>query len=111
MITVFRGDDVDMTFNFKELNGTAIDLTGCTLFFTIKSTEDDTDAQAKYSGTLSITSPETSGTATLSIPSSSTIYLKGNYKMDIQIKTSVGKIRTPFKVDLFVDDDVTIRTT
>ena len=111
MIIVFRGDDVDITFTFKESNGTSIDLTGCTLFATIKSSIEDTDANAKYSAYLTIQSPETGGIATLSIPASTMFYLRGTYIMDIQIKTSAGKIRTPFKADFFVDEDVTIRTT
>lgn len=111
MITVFRGDDVDITFVFEEINGSPIDLTGCVLFATIKSNINDTDAQAKYSGYLTIVSPETDGTAILSIPAATMIYLRGIYILDIQIKTSTGKIRTPFKADFFVDEDVTIRTT
>ena len=110
MIKVFRGDDIEITFNFKESNGTPTDLTGCTLFCTLKSSVEDTDANAKYSGTLTISSPETAGVAVLSIPSTTTIFLRGNYLMDIQIKTASGKIRTPFKVDFFFDEDVTIRT-
>ena len=110
MIKVFRGDDVDLTFYFEEANGTPIDLTGCTLFATIKSSIDDTDAQAKYATYLTIQSPETAGIATLSIPATTMFYLRGGYIMDIQIKTAAGKIRTPFKADFFCEEDVTIRT-
>lgn len=110
MIKVFRGDDVDITFTFEESTGAAIDLTGCTLFGTIKSSVDDTDAQAKYAAYLTIASPETAGIAIFSIPVLTMFYLRGPYIMDIQIKTAAGKIRTPFKADFFVDEDVTIRT-
>lgn len=109
MIKVFRGDDVDITFTFKDRYGAVIDLTGCTLFATIKSSIDDTDTQAKYATYLTISSPETLGTAVLSIPAATMFYLRGGYIMDIQIKTAAGKIRTPFKVDIFCDEDVTIR--
>lgn len=110
MIKVYRGDDIEITFNFKESNGTPTDLTGCTLFCTLKSSVEDTDANAKYSGTLTISSPETAGVAVLSIPATTMCYLRGGYIMDIQIKTAAGKIRTPFKVDFSVEEDVTIRT-
>jgi hypothetical protein len=111
MITVFRGDDLSLTFYFKDSAGTAIDLTGCTLFATVKSSVEDTDANAKLAKTMTISTPATAGIATLEATATEMLYLRGQYILDIQIKTAAGKIQTPFKSDFYVDEDVTIRTT
>lgn len=110
MIEVFRGDDLSLTFYFKEDDGSAIDLTGCTLFGTIKSSVEDPDASAKISKYLSILAPATGGVATLSATATEMLYLRGRYVMDIQIKTAGGVIQTAFKSDFYVKEDVTIRT-
>lgn len=110
MITVFRGDDLSLTFTFKTALGAAIDLTGCTLFATVKSSIEDTDAQAKLSKTMTIVAPETSGVAMLVVSAAEMSVLRGQYILDIQLKTAAGQIQTPFKSDFYVDEDVTIRT-
>lgn len=110
MITVFRGDDLSLTFRFKDSAGVAVDLTNCTLFATVKSSIEDADAAAKLSKTLSITAPATDGIAVLSATAAEMLYLRGQYILDIQLKTGGGLIRTPFKSDFYVDEDVTIRT-
>ena len=109
MITVFRGDDLSLTFYFKDSTGAAIDLTGCTVFATVKSSVEDADASAKLSKTLTLT--PALGKAVLEATAAEMLYLRGQYVMDIQLKTAAGAIRTPFKSDFYVDEDVTIRTT
>lgn len=109
MISVFRGDDLSLTLYFKDDTGTAIDLTGCTLFTTIKRSIEDADADAVLTPTTSITSPETSGIVTITAPNTDMVALRGQYILDVQIKNVSGKIITPFKSDFYVDEDVTIR--
>lgn len=110
MISVFRGDTLNITFTFKDNIGAPMDLTGCTLFCTIKSSIEDADSDAKLSKLLSITLPTTAGIAILSATTDEMRYLRGQYIMDIQLKLADGSIQTPFKTDFYVDEDVTIRT-
>lgn len=109
MIKVFRGDDLDLTFYFKDRAGAVIDLTGCTLFATVKFSVEDTDAQAALSKTLTIDT--VAGSGRLQATATEMLYLRGPYVLDLQLKTAAGVIETPFKTDFFVDEDVTIRTT
>lgn len=111
MITVFRGDDLDLTISFKTVTGAAIDLTGCTLFATVKSSVEDPDASAALTPTATINSPESAGTCSVTATAIQMSALRGQYIFDIQLKTAAGKIRTPFKSDFYVDEDVTIRVT
>lgn len=111
MITVFRGDDLDLTLYFKESSGAAVDLTGCTIFATVKSSIEDPDASAVLTPVCTISSPETAGIVTITATAVQMSALRGQYVLDIQLKTAAGKIQTPFKSDFYVDEDVTIRTT
>lgn len=109
MLSVYRRDDKTFTFYFYDENGSAIDLTDCTLFVTVKQNIDDTDANAKISGTLTVTAPATAGIATWTLTPSDTQYLAGQYFWDIQLKNSIGKITTVIKDVFEVIPDVTIR--
>jgi hypothetical protein len=109
MITVFRGDDLDLTLSFKTVTGAAIDLTGCTLFATVKSSIEDPDTSAALTPTVTISTPETAGICTVTATATQMSALRGQYILDVQLKTAAGKIRTPFKSDFYVDEDVTIR--
>lgn len=94
MLTVNRRDDKTFTFYFYDASGAAVNLTGCTLFTTVKQNRDDLDASAKISTTLTISAPATAGIATWALVPADTQYLKGQYYWDVQLKNAAGKITT-----------------
>ena len=111
MLTLTRRDDKVITFTFYDKDGSAINLTGCALYTTVKQSRDDTDANAKIASTLTIATPATSGIATWTIVPTDTQYLRGLYFWDVQLKDSSSKISTIINDMIEVVEDVTIRTT
>lgn len=109
MLSVVRRDDKVFTFYFYNESGTAIDLSGCALYTTVKQNTDDTDANAKISSTLAISSPATAGIATWTLVPADTQYLNGIYQWDVQMKSATGKITTLIKDVIEIIPDVTVR--
>jgi len=92
--TVYRGDTFSEQFIFEDTDNVAIDITGWTLFFTIKKNKSDGDSDAVISKTItSIPSPEL-GIYTLTIPASEMNDLVGMYYYDCQMKTADGNVYT-----------------
>jgi hypothetical protein len=111
MLQVTRRDDKVFTFYFYDDTGAALNLTGCALYTTIKQNPDDVDASAKYSGTLTISTPATAGIAVWTISKTDLQYLSGVYYWDVQLKDGSGNITTVINDFIEVKKDVTIRTT
>ncbi len=109
MLTVVRRDDKVFTFYFYDEDGDPIDLTNCSLFTTVKQNQEDTDANAKISTTLTIVAPATGGIATWTLAPADTQYLLGVYYWDVQLKSSTGKITTLIRDRIEILPDVTIR--
>lgn len=107
MISIVQGDDKVLTFSFKNSTGTAYDLTGCTIFVTVKRNVEDADS-ILINTTLASSAPAT-GVATWTLVPADTKYMLGLYKMDIQIKTAAGKINTVLRDDFQVLDERTKR--
>ena len=109
MLTVVRRDDKVFTFYFYDEDGDAVDLTDCSLFTTVKQYQEDVDASAKISSSLSIVAPAVNGIATWTLVPADTQYLLGQYYWDVQMKNSVGKITTLIRDIFEVLPDTTIR--
>ncbi len=108
-----RGDDWDFPFNFKDGANVAIDITGWTIFFTIKSAIDD----AADDSAAVLTKDQTShtnaalGLTTISIEDIDTKDLNAvEYWYDFQYKDSSGKIKTIMRGIMIIAKDVTRRT-
>jgi hypothetical protein len=113
-ITVVRGDDHTLTFTLKDENAAVVDLTGATVFFTVKkativeSSTDDTNAS--ISKTLAASDP-TNGIALVYLTNSDTnLDPTVSYLYDFQVKFSDGKIRSVVSGAFIVTADVTRRT-
>ena len=96
------GDDYDMQFTAENLTpaGTAIDLTGAKVWFTIKSDPLDDDASALLAVNtaddptkITIDTP-LSGIFTMRFKAADTAGLEGLFPYDIQIKLASGKLFT-----------------
>jgi hypothetical protein len=110
-IEIIRGDDISFATTFTDENGDAVNLTGSTVFFTVKEDYDKTDAEAVISkSVISHTSPA-SGITSIVLTNSDTTITPGDYYWDIQIKDSNSKISSIKAGKFIVSADITNRTT
>lgn len=109
-LQIKRGDTWSRTMYFQDANGSPIDITGWTIFFTVKAKADDLDAAAVISKTITVFSDPTSGEAEISLTSTDTNQAIGSFLFDIQIKTNLGEIITVLEGIIDITKDITIRT-
>lgn len=110
IMRVIRGDDSDFELTFTDVDGEVIDLTGGTVFFTVKDNKGDTDAEAVITTEIdTFEAPET-GICTLSLSSTETDITTGDYWYDIQLKDSLGRISSTYAGKFIVSKDITLRT-
>ena len=106
-ITHTRGDTFVRNLHLANSVGTAINLTGATIVFTIR--KDFTDASALVSSTAVIATPE-SGDAVVTVSAAAmklALPLVGTYYYDFQLTDSLGVISTIVKGNFFNSYDVT----
>ena len=89
-LTIKRGNPYDATITVTNSSGTAYDLTGKTLFFTVKKTTDMSTDDALAVITKDITSHTNavSGITTLSLTATQTDIVPGDYNWDLRIYQS-----------------------
>jgi hypothetical protein len=110
-ISVIRGDDVTLNATFKDENGTAINITGYTVFFTVKNNyTSTTDDNALISKTVTSHSDPTNGQTTITLSNTDTNLDEGNYFYDFQTKDGSNKISSTSRGTFTVSLDVTRRT-
>lgn len=107
-LKAFRGDDGLITLKF--LRGEADqDITGWTVFFTMKKNIEDADDDADLKKDVTVhTSPTTGETAITWTDVEADDFL-GVYYFDIQYKDDTGEIKTVMKGTLTFIEDVTRR--
>lgn len=110
-LVAIRGDDEDYEVTVKDEDGVVIDLTGGTLFFTVKENKTDTDAQSLIYKTITSFDAPTTGIQIISLTHDDTDINPGDYWFDIQFKTSEGAITSRRAGKFIVERDITIRTT
>lgn len=108
-LEVTRGDDKPLTLTFTDINGTPINITGYTVFFTVKKDYALADAQANISKTVTSHTNPTSGATTVNLTHDDTDITPGNYYYDVQVKDTSNKITTILVDDFIVQPDVTRR--
>lgn len=109
LIQLIRGDDTTLTITFTDETGTAIDLTGKTVYFTVKkdsdlSKSDDTSAIIKK--TITAHSDPILGKTVVTLSNTDTNQAIGFYWWDLQILSS-GKKASSLKGQLEIIQDVT----
>ena len=110
---IYRGDDVSYTVTFKDANSVAIDITGSTVFFTVKNFSDTVanDTAALISKTITTHTTPLSGITTISLTAAETAAIVvGSYKYDIQYKSATNVVRTVTSGTIQFLDDVTKRS-
>jgi hypothetical protein len=106
-----RGDDFDLNVTFKDSAGAAIDITGCTVFFTMKSDPEDADADAVVEKTVTIHTDPAHGITLVSLDHSDTDLLKGRYYYDLQLVDDVTHVVHSTRAGVCeVYEDITRRT-
>jgi hypothetical protein len=109
-LQIIRGDDVDIQVTFKNSEGEVIDITGSTVFFTVKKRLADTDEQAYISKNVTSHSNPTEGIAIVKLNASDTNITPGKYHYDVQVRLASGSISSSVRGLIEVIKDVTIRT-
>ncbi len=107
-ITIYRGDDVTFQITFKDNSGTAVDITGATLYFTAKTNNDDADGSAVIQSSNSTLSDPSNGIGEAVLSNSDTDVTPGKYFYDIQIITAGGEITTAMIGKVTVKQDITL---
>jgi hypothetical protein len=109
-LSIKRGDNWSRTLYFEDEDGSPIDITGWTLFFTVKVNADDLDNAAIIAKTITVFTDPVSGEAGISLSSADTNQAIGSFLWDIQVKTNLGQIITVAEGILTITKDITIRT-
>ena len=112
MLEIIRGDTISLPITIKDSDGVAIDITGATVFFTIKSDETLADTSASVSKTVTSHPAPASGQTTVELdPTDTEDLTAGIYYWDIQIKYSDDTIQSTKAQQVRVLADITRRTT
>jgi len=105
---VFRGDTFKKTLKFTDENGNPIDITGWTVYFTVKKPayvpDDSDDSEALKQIIINVASG-TSGVCTISWENVDISPFE--YAYDIQIKKATGEVLTMLYGKFIVEADVT----
>jgi hypothetical protein len=115
-LRMFRGDSRTWVVNFKDKStGNPIDITGYTLFFTVKDKNryltDASDSSAIISKNVTTHVDSSSGISQIVITSSDTTSITPKaYIYDIQLKDSYDRVFTIDSGNFLIDADVTRRT-
>jgi len=104
-----RGDTQTYTLYFCDEDGAREDITGWTVFFTVKTKSSDPDATAIISKTVTTHSDAVNGETQLSLTSTD-LATVGRYIFDVQVKTDVADIKTLVEGNFIITQDVTLRT-
>lgn len=108
-LEIVKGDDIDIELTFTDQDDNPIDLTGGTVYFTVKKelTDDDDDAVIAKDVTA-FENPET-GIMVVSLSRADTDVRAGQYFFDAQLKDSEDKITSSPRGILIVTQGVTER--
>lgn len=106
-LTIYRGATYDEPLPL------GMNLTGCTVYFTVKSDydEDTTDASAVISKDITVHDDAINGISRLTLTSADTDKPAGNYLCDIHVKeTASGKVYPFVPGKLVIKPTVTLRS-
>ena len=108
--STYRGDDLDFAVIFKE-GDVLKDITGWTVFFTLKKRIDDDDDDAALKKDITVHTNPTQGRTDVNLSAAETDALTGLYHYDIQSKDGAGEIKTVIKGEINFIKDISRRTT
>ncbi len=109
-ITIFRGDTVNLDITVTDSDGSAVNITGYTFFFTCKTNNDDSDDDALIKKDVTSHTNPTGGITRITLSKTDTDVTIGNHYYDIQMKDLSGNITTLTADRFIVEQDITTRT-
>lgn len=111
-LRIIRGDDKTWILFLRTPAGAAINITGMTVYFTVKTAPDDdlTDAAAVLKKDITSHFDATGGkTYLILVPADTKAKPVSGYSYDIQVKDAGGKIVTTSLGDFIIDPEITNR--
>ena len=91
----YRGDTVVIPLTFTQADGNPLDLTGYTIWLTMKSSTDDADDDAVVQVSVTEHTDAVNGQTSITIPASTTANIEpGKYMYDIQMVSGEGVVST-----------------
>ena len=111
-ITIIKRDSYSFPLTFKDADCNAIDITGYTIFFTVKTLAniDNADTSAIIQKNITTHTSPTTGQSLLTLTTTDTDQTAGTYWYDLQVKTPAGNIISCEKGEFVINQDVTNRT-
>jgi len=111
-ITIIKRDSYSFPLIFKDEACNAIDITGYTIFFTVKTLAniDSDDTTAIIQKNITTHTSPTAGQSLLTLTTTDTDQTAGTYWYDLQVKTLSGNIISCEKGEFIISQDVTKRT-
>jgi hypothetical protein len=111
-LTIIKGDDKTWAITVKDSSAVAIDITGWTIFFSVKSSRSDLDATAILTKAITSHTTPAIGLSSLVLDDTDTVnLLAGDYWYDLQFKSSTGLIMSSEAGIFSIDQDVTTKIT
>lgn len=108
-LEVYAGEDRSYTLTFTDDNDAAINITGYTIWFTVKENPADTDANALIQKEITSHTTPASGITTITLTDDDTDVTLGNHYYDIQMMDTSALITTVlvgrFKVNRRITQD------
>lgn len=104
-----RGDTDSFSINFLDENKAPIDLTGWTVWFTVRNTPADTLTQDDNDALISkkYTNLDKSGSIVVELSETETNKDAGTYYYDIQFKDKLGNISSTDTYRFIIKNDIT----
>lgn len=117
MLTLVKQNDIVLVFTWQQLNGTACDVTGTKMIFTMKTNMTDADPgvlqktwnPATYTDSAGNTFDTTQGQTTLSLSPTDTDLTAGTYYWDVKAESG-GKVFSTQAGIIQVIQNITVTT-
>jgi hypothetical protein len=100
MIEFYKTNDARMDVQFINDDGSVMNISGCTIFFTVKSQTSDPDDLALISQDVVSHDVPESGLSHIDVTNAETNICPGDYFCDLKLKDIAGRCTT-FYVDTF----------
>lgn len=110
-MNIIRRNDYTINVTCKNSDDTAINITGYSVFFTVKRNVNDTDAEALISKKVTSHTNPTAGLTAVVLTNTDTDIDEGDYVYDFQLVNGSGLVSSSQRDIFTVQQDVTIRTT
>lgn len=108
-VQIIRGDTTQFELTFRDKDGVLIDLSGSTVFFTVKRRINDLDVNAVIAKEISVFDDPEEGVAIVELSPEDTDIRRGSYIYDVQLVEGDGTITSSYVGKFLCAQDVTLR--